>query len=110
MRRAQHSREFWEKVVAEADTSGLSRTVYAEKVGVGHAALSYWLTKLRSKAQEKPKRSGAHGARLVPVRVLQEQVPSGAGLTLQCGGLVLCFTESTSPEYIGKLAASLAKC
>lgn len=107
MKRAQRSEKFWRDVVAGADRSGLTRAKYAEKMGIGRAALGYWLTKLGSKPSRAVKeRSQA----LVPVRVLETRSLGGRELALEFGHCVLRFEEGTSVDYVAKLAAALRSC
>lgn len=108
MKRAQRSREFWEKVVFEADSSGLTRAKYAESVGVGQAALSHWLTKLRDKSEKT--RPAAKAARLMRVHVVDNKPRQDAPLSLELGGVIVRFSEGTTPEYVAKLAKSLGQC
>ncbi len=108
MKRAQRSRDFWEKIVAEADSSGLTRAKYAESVGVGEAALSHWLTRLRGKSEKV--RPTVATARLMRVQVVDVKAKSEAGLSLEYGGVIVRFGEGTSPEYVAKLAKSLGQC
>lgn len=108
MKRAQRSREFWEKVVFEADSSGLTRAKYAESVGVGEAALSHWLTKLRGKSEKV--RPTVEAARLMRVQVVDVKAKRDAELSLEHAGVVIRFGEGTSPEYVAKLAKSLGQC
>lgn len=108
MKRAQRSRDFWEKIVAEADSSGLTRAKYAESVGVGEAALSHWLTKLRGKSEQA--RPLMEPARLMQVQVVDAKTKRDAELSLECAGVIVRFGEGTSPEYLAKLAKSLGQC
>ena len=107
MKRKQQSREFLEKVVTGADSSGMTRGEYAASVGVGEAALSYWLTKLRGKRASSAR---AKESRLVSVRVVEDRVVERQELSLECAGIVVRFLAGTSPEYVGRLAASLRRC
>jgi len=108
MKRAQRSREFWEKIVAEADSSSLTRAKYAESVGVGQAALSHWLTKLRGKSEKA--RPTVETARLMRVQIVDAKPKRDAELSLECAGVIVRFGEGTSPEYVAKLAKSLRQC
>ncbi len=108
MKRVQRSREFWEKVVAEADSSGLTRAKYAESVGVGQAALSHWLTKLRDKGEKA--HPTAKAARLMRVHVVDSKPRQDASLSLEFGGVIVRFSEGTSPQYVAQITASLRQC
>ena len=107
MRRKQKGPEFWAEIVAGAETSGLTRARYAEKMGVGRAALSYWLAKLRGGDSQKRKKFSTS---LVPVRVVEDRTPHSPALTLECADLMLRFSEGTSVEYIAQLASAFRRC
>jgi hypothetical protein len=107
MKRAHRSEEFWREVVAGADASGLTRAKYAEQMGIGRAALGYWIHKVGGKAVGR--RSQASRA-LVPVRLVASRDTSGGSLSMSCGGVVVRFEEGASIDYIAKLAAALRAC
>jgi len=103
MKRTIRSREFWEKAVARAEASGLTRAVVANELGVGLAALTYWLGKLRAE-----RRQSEHP--LVPVRVVTTEPVAQEQLELEVAGVVVRFSPGTSPEYVAQLAGALRAC
>lgn len=108
MKSKQRSREFWEEAVERAKTSGRTRAQSAKELGVGGAALSYWIGKLR-----KERGAGATKARsrsLVPVRVVDAETARGAGLSLEVAGMVLHFEQEAGVEYIARLVGALRQC
>jgi len=110
MKRAQRSETLWREIVAGANASGLTRAKYAEKMGIGQAALSYWLTKLKSEVPKSEKHQKRTSGSLVPVGVVETRPTVGREITLSCGDAVLCFSEGTSVDYVAKLTAALRSC
>lgn len=88
--------------------SGKTRAQSAKELGVGAAALSYWICKLR-----KERGAGITKTRsrsLVPVRVLEAETARVAGLSLEVAGVVLRFEQETAVEYVGRLVGALRQC
>lgn len=95
-------------MVFEADSSGLTRAKYAESVGVGQAALSYWLTKLRDKSEKTCPTPKA--ARLMRVHLVDSKPRQDASLSLEFGGVIVRFSEGTSPQYVAQIVTGLRQC
>jgi transposase-like protein len=108
MKSRQQSREFWEKAVARAESSGRTRAVSAKELGVGLPALGYWIFRLRAERAGATRRSPAQA--FVPVRTAQSRPVNSERLELEVGGVVVRFCSSTTPEYVAKLAGALRLC
>ena len=94
---SKHSREFWEKAVAEVESGKRSRVEVASRLGVAIATLDYWRRKL---AKESP--------RLVPVVVRRERPAEEAALAeLVVGDIAVRFTDRMPARYIGELVRHL---
>lgn len=108
MKSKQRRREFWERAVEQAESSGKTRAQCAKELGVGGPALSYWIYKLRS---ERRSSSGTTPCRaLVPVRVVESGPERSNGLVLEVDGMTVRFDEQTSVEYVARLAGALRQC
>jgi len=108
MRSKQRSREFWEKVVERAESSGKTRAQAARALGVSVPALSYWIYKLRSERGSSPAVSPCRA--LVPVRIVDSGPSESDGLALEVEGMMLRFDQRTSIEYVARLAGALRRC
>ncbi len=109
MKSKQQGREFWEKAVARAESSGKTRAESAKELGVGFAALGYWIYKLRAERGGATPRASERAA-LVPVRIATPHYPSEDLLALEVAGVVVRFSTDTAPEYVAKLAGALRAC
>jgi len=105
MKKKQRSREFWEKAVEFTEASSLTQGQCAQKLGVGHYALSYWQCKLRRERRERSEKGA-----LVPVKVLKTEPVAAMGLELDLNDGRLRFSEQTSAEYIASLARAIRQC
>src|SRR4051812_46689272 len=103
---AKQGREYWTKVVAEFEGSGLRHQEFATQREVSLHGLRHWLYLIRRErggARRKPK-----GVRLLPVRVRREQVvPERSVLELAVNGVSVRFVEGTSVQYVAELTGAL---
>ncbi len=107
--RQVRSRDFWEKAAAKAEASSERRADVARKLGVGQAALSYWIYKFR---QERVGALATAPAKLVPVRLVESagRHEARSDLTLSVREFTLRFSGEAAPEYVARVAAALSRC
>ena len=108
MRRREETRRYWSTVVARFERSGQSQASFAEKAGVGVAALRHWLYRLRREgtAVAPARRPGGDDeVRLVPVEVRRPVVRGR--IDLRAAGLRVLMPIGTDPRYVAQVAAAL---
>lgn len=99
--RSSKSREFWEGVVAAAESGTGTRREIARRFGVGLPALGYWLAKVR-------RERGQHSTslRLLPVRVAGAGDSAAIQIALD-GNVALRFQAGTDPDYLAALVRAI---
>jgi hypothetical protein len=103
---AKQGREYWTKVIAELEQSGLTHQDFATKREVSIHGLRMWLYRLRRERGGSGRKS--KGLRLLPVRVRRAQiVPERSVLELAINGIAVRFVDGTSVQYVAELAGAL---
>lgn len=106
---AKRGREYWTKVLADLEQSGLKHREFATQREVSIHSLRTWLYKLR-RTEKKPVAPKARAVRLLRVRVRCARgaaQPSALGLELAINGIGVRFAEGTSVHYVAELARAL---
>lgn len=105
MKKREATRRYWTEVVARFERAGVAQAVFASQVGVGLAALRYWIAKLRRERRRSP------SAELTPVRLIPVSVRAArrGHLDLRIAGFRLRVSEGLDPEYVAAVVLALKR-
>jgi transposase-like protein len=104
----RRSREFWERLVTEAESGGRTRAEVAQRHGVSLGTLQGWVYRLRRERCGVDEATPSGPMRLIPVKVTHRQSPAAFSLQLQVGPeLGLHFEAGTDVDYIAALVTAL---
>ena len=102
-RAPRRSREFWADLAAEFEQSGHTVRAFARRHQIKEATLRAWLNRLG--------RTARPAVRMLPVKVVDAEVPrESVSVEAQLDGVVLRFSESVSPAYVGALIREVRRC
>ena len=94
----EQKRELWNERIQAFRASGLSQKAWCEEQGLQVSQLGYWLRKLRSETNLSEK------GRWVS---LSSVAPSGSGISLRVGSVVLEIERVFDPEVLADVLRSL---